>query len=60
MSRDKVRDRVLSGTFPGPSRTITVEPIQVPTAPGVVPAVAPEPVPEPGKKDSPREPAPVQ
>jgi len=60
MSSDKARGRALRGTFPGPSRTITVEPIQVPRAPAVVPAVSPEPVPEPGEKESPREPSPTR
>jgi len=60
VSIDEERDRALIATFPGPSRTITVEPVQVPRAPAVVPTVAPEPLPEPGETDSPREPSPVR
>jgi hypothetical protein len=56
MRSDEVRDRPLRGTFPDPSRTITVEPIQVPTAPAVTPAVSPEP----RETDSPREPSPIR
>jgi hypothetical protein len=42
------------GSLPGPSRRITVEPIEVPvTAPREEPAAPPEPVPE-------REPAPAR
>jgi hypothetical protein len=54
------RDCALRATFPGPSRTITVEPIQIPTTPAVAPVVAPERLPEPGETDSPREPSPVR
>jgi hypothetical protein len=56
VSIDEERDRALIATFPGPPRTITVEPVQVPRAPAVVPTVAPEPLPDPGETDSPREP----
>ena len=56
MSIDEERDCALIATFPGPSRTITVEPVQVPRAPAVVPTVAPEP----GETASPREPSPVR
>jgi hypothetical protein len=37
-----VRRRWIVASLPGPSRTITVEPIRVPAAPPVVPEVAPE------------------
>jgi hypothetical protein len=58
MSKDHARRRALTGTFPGPSKTITVEPIRVPKAPAL-PRVPPEPLPEPEKKELPREPVPT-
>jgi len=60
MPIDEARNPVTRGTFPGPSRTITVEPIQVPTAPAVMPTAPPQPVPERHETDAPREPLPVQ
>ena len=60
MSIDAERARALRGTFPGPSRTITVEPVQVPTSPGAVPTVPPKPLPPPRETESPREPVPAQ
>jgi hypothetical protein len=48
------------GSLPGPSRTITVEPVRVPKAPPVAPAVAPERSPdrrEPDRGEPAREPA---
>jgi hypothetical protein len=33
MSIDELRGRALKGEFPGPSKTVTVEPIKVPRAP---------------------------
>lgn len=59
MSIGEECDRAHKGTFPGPSRTVTVEPIQVPTAPAVTPTVPPEPLPEPQEPEPPREPSPV-
>ena len=38
--------RKLVGTLDGPSKTITVEPLQVPVTAPAEPAVVPEPVPE--------------
>ena len=57
MSIDKVRGRALKRTFPGPSKTITVEPSKVPRAPPLpmVPLCAR--VPEPDETDLPREPS---
>jgi len=59
MSKGRVRVCALTGTFPGPSRTITVEPIKVPRAPAVVPTV-PRELPAPAKPELPREPAPTR
>jgi len=59
MSEDTVRVCALTGTFPGPSRTITVEPIRVPRAPAVIPTV-PHELPEPAEPESPREPVPAR
>ena len=48
------------GTLDGPSRTITVEPIQVPATQPVTPAVTPEPS-EPARERKPeREPVPAR
>jgi hypothetical protein len=44
------RFRAIKGTLPGPSRTITVEPIRVPRAPTIVPRV-PREHEEPGRKE---------
>jgi hypothetical protein len=61
-----VRRRWIVGSLPGPSRTITVEPIQAPKAPRVAPEVAPalpperrEPRPDRGP-DPDREPVPAR
>jgi hypothetical protein len=53
------RPRGIEANLPGPSRRITVEPIQVPTAPEHEPAPAPAPVEEPVRAPE-REPAPVR
>jgi hypothetical protein len=57
-----VRRRWVVGSLPGPSRTITVEPIQVPAAPRIPPALPPERrEPDPGRELRPdREPVPAR
>lgn len=55
-----VRRHAIEGSLPGPSRTITVEPIRVPAAPPVVPEVAPELPPERPEPRPEREPVPVR
>jgi hypothetical protein len=54
--------RWIVGSLPGPSRTITVEPIRVPAAPRVVPALPPERrEPHPAREPRPaREPVPAR
>jgi hypothetical protein len=47
-----------SGTHPGPSRTITVEPIRIPASPPA-PRIEPQHEPEPRKPDPEREPVPT-
>ena len=37
-----IRRPGISGSLPGPSRTITVEPIRVPASPRVVPRIEPQ------------------
>lgn len=51
------RPRALEGTLPGPSKTIIVEPLQIPKAPSL-PRREPIPLPKPPNKE-PREPAPA-
>jgi hypothetical protein len=51
----------VSGSLPGPSRTITVEPVRIPASPREVPDTEPQPEPEPERRESnpKREPAPA-
>jgi len=46
------------GTFPGPSRTITVEPVRIPASPREVPHTEPQHEPERRESDPKREPVP--
>jgi hypothetical protein len=46
MSPRDTRMPVIEGSLPGPSRTITVEPVKVPRAPAVPLPAPPERVPE--------------
>lgn len=48
-----------SGTLPGPSRTITVEPIRIPASPREVPRIEPEHEPERREPDPKRDPVPA-
>lgn len=48
----------ISGTLPGPSRTITVEPIRIPASPREVPRIEPQHEPERRESDPKREPVP--
>ena len=48
------------GSLPGPSRTITVEPIRVPTAPPAPPERVPERVPDRREPRPEREPVPAR
>lgn len=48
--------RALEGTLPGPSKTITVEPLRIPKAPSL-PRREPVPLPKPPKREPAREPA---
>lgn len=50
----------ISGTLPGPSRTITVEPIRVPASPREVPRIEPQHEPERRESDPKRAPAPAR
>lgn len=50
----------ISSSLPGPSRTITVEPIRVPESPRVVPHTEPQHEPEPREPAPKREPAPTR
>lgn len=53
------KPRALAGTFPGPSKTITVEPLRIPKAPAL-PRREPTPLPKPPERDPPREPVPTR
>jgi hypothetical protein len=48
------------GSLDGPSKTITVEPLQVPATQPALPTVAPEPDPERSEPAPQREPVPAQ
>jgi hypothetical protein len=48
------------GSLDGPSKTITVEPLEVPAKAPVAPAVAPEPAPERTDPAPRREPVPTR
>jgi hypothetical protein len=59
--------RWIVGSLPGPSRTITVEPVRLPVWPRVIPALPPEREPDPERAPRPkhtprpdREPVPVR
>jgi hypothetical protein len=52
------RPRAISGSLPGPSRTITVEPLRVPVSPREVPRIEPQHEPERREPDPKREPVP--
>jgi hypothetical protein len=59
--------RWIVGSLPGPSRTITVEPVRVPVTPRVAPALPPEREPDPKRAPRPertpcpdREPVPAR
>jgi hypothetical protein len=59
--------RWIVGSLPGPSRTITVEPVRLPVRPRVIPALPPECEPDPERAPRPkhtprpdREPVPVR
>jgi hypothetical protein len=47
-----------SGSLPGPSRTITVEPLRVPASPREVPRTEPQHEPERRESDPKRDPVP--
>jgi hypothetical protein len=50
----------VSGSLPGPSRTITVEPVRIPASPPrQAPDTEPQPEPERRESDPKREPAPA-
>jgi hypothetical protein len=53
-----IRRRTITGSLPGPSRTITVEPLRVPASPHEVPRTEPQHEPERCKPDPQREPVP--
>ena len=48
------------GSLDGPSKTITVEPVQIPATRPAQPAVAPEPAPERSEPAPEREPLPAR
>jgi hypothetical protein len=50
----------IAGTHPGPSRTITVEPVKVPRAPRVIPVPQPKRAPERPQRKPDREPVPAR
>jgi hypothetical protein len=50
----------IAGTHPGPSRTITVEPVKVPRAPRVIPVPGPKREPERPQRKPEREPVPAR
>jgi hypothetical protein len=54
------RPRGVSGSLPGPSKTITVEPVRIPASPREVPRTAPPHEPERREPDPKREPVPSQ
>jgi hypothetical protein len=58
MSRHPTATRRTSGSLPGPSRTITVEPIRIPASPREVPRIEPQHEPERRESDPKREPVP--
>jgi len=49
-----------SGSLPGPSRTITVEPVRIPASPRVVPRTEPQHEPERREPDPKRDPVPAR
>ena len=49
------RPRAIEGTLPGPSKTITVEPLRIPKAPAL-PRGEPTPLPDPPKREPARQP----
>ena len=50
----------ISGSLPGPSRRITVEPIRIPASPREVPRTEPQHEPERRESDPKREPVPTR
>jgi hypothetical protein len=54
----KARRMDIAGSLPGPSRTITVEPVRIPASPREVPHTEPHPEPERRESDPKREPVP--
>ncbi len=55
-----IRRPAISGTLPGPSRTITVEPIRIPASPREVPRIEPQHEPERREPSPKRDPVPAQ
>ena len=55
-----VRRPDTTGSLPGPSRTITVEPIRVPASPREVPRTEPQHEPERRESNPKREPVPTR
>ncbi|HEX3979437.1 MAG TPA: hypothetical protein VHW96_24405 [Solirubrobacteraceae bacterium] len=53
-----IRRPALSGSLPGPSRTITVEPVRIPASPREVPRTEPQHEPERRESDPKRDPVP--
>jgi hypothetical protein len=53
-----IRRTEIFGSLPGPSRTITVEPIRIPASPREVPHTEPQHEPERRESDPKREPVP--
>jgi hypothetical protein len=49
-----------SGSLPGPSRTITVEPIRIPASPREMPRIEPRREPDRRESDPKREPVPAR
>jgi hypothetical protein len=54
------RGSEISGSLPGPSRTITVEPIRIPASPREVPRTDPPHEPERRESDPKRDPVPAR
>lgn len=52
------RRSAISGSLPGPSRTITVEPLRIPVSPREVPRTEPQHEPERREPDPKRDPVP--
>jgi hypothetical protein len=52
------RRTTIVGSLPGPSRTITVEPVRIPASPREVPRTEPQHEPERRESDPKREPVP--